>query len=1184
MSLWTSSALAIPKGAQVVAGQASIVQTGSELIVRAASNSIINFQSFNISSGESVVFIEPSASSRVLDRVTGPGASFIDGSLQANGQVYLVNPQGIFIGPSGVVNVAGLVAVGGSIADSDFLSGNNHFTGLTGAVSNSGTIRANSAYLVGSQILNSGTINGAGGCVVMAAGSDVYVGQPMDGLFVKVAPQAVANQNTSGVGDVYSLALSNTGSVKASNIVLNGQGGGVQVSGSLDASTSAAGAKGGQVIVTGGTVALNSATVNASGPSGGGTIKIGGDLHGNSDIPAADTASVSSDSTLTADALTDGAGGQIVVWSSSQTDFAGQISARGAGSGVGGDAEISSKNELQFTGSSNLAGPGGSGTLLFDPANVTIETNGTQSISENISSTNATAPSDISVTSLVALLHTQNVGIEATGTITIASPINDTSDTNSLVLSAPSIVLNAGITLNGGMFFEPLNGGAGTISISMPPGSPANNIQFTSNSGSIVFGDAVTCTADLGVSSTVQVSFLGNLTATGSFYSGGTGALVLGSPGGPALTIMSGNTGESNNSFGSFGPVHLNSNVTLETNSNLSAPNSTSADGKSTYVQFNSTLDGPGSLTVSPKGADTIYFYNPVGANVPLGALTINIPAVQGWVQTNVYANVTTTGDQNYGTYVVIPAPQNTGQSITIASTTGSVDFHWGTNTQGAPAYAINATEGIVNNGTVPDFQSLTLLASKTVTINGAVAMSQTSALSGGSLTVDATLIHVNNGAGISTTGNMVFWGPVILESGESDFFSSYNASVAFQNGISPSTASFGVNADQNLYYGGSVTAEINSQQASEVFYTPLSGTAPTLPTITNTGSTPITSVPAIQYPNIITAPSLSIPQPAPSSPGDFDVSITLVADDTANDDPVSSWTVNWGDKTSSTVAAAAENVSTLTSKTIVAHDYSKAGTYEISAQAVDEQNDKPSVSPISISLVNATSNVIQHTSSTSGSSATASNVVDQDTAIETAVAALVVPTHSSAPVSTKVKLSAAAMRDLQDLGINTHEASETLQTGVFTSISIIDDVPPPSEANVRAVSVSRLDGDRVRDVLDNVYRPIFYSNGKSRREEIKSELAEAISRFRGGDSGKPVDPAEFALYVHANATAPEGLQVAADVQSMSNLSGQIDTLGLNSAEALQSKTYWTSHVTPTGLGLPPRWLLNVLEASRNSK
>ena len=97
-----------PTGGAVTSGSANITTNGLVTTINQATNTAaINWQSFNIASGEKVQFIQPSASAVALNRVVGNDASAIYGTLSANGKVFLMIPNGILFDPGAHVNVGG---------------------------------------------------------------------------------------------------------------------------------------------------------------------------------------------------------------------------------------------------------------------------------------------------------------------------------------------------------------------------------------------------------------------------------------------------------------------------------------------------------------------------------------------------------------------------------------------------------------------------------------------------------------------------------------------------------------------------------------------------------------------------------------------------------------------------------------------------------------------------------------------------------------------------------------------------------------------------------------------------------------------------------------------------------------------------------------------------------------------
>jgi filamentous hemagglutinin family protein len=175
-----ASAADLPEGAQVAAGEAQFSQSATTLNIQQNSDRLItNWQSFNIGQGNTVNFVQPSASSVALNRVVGSDPSRIQGALNANGQVFLVNPNGVLFAPGAQVNVGGIVATTHSISDKNFLEGRYQFGGQSPhAVVNQGNInsaRGGYVSLVAARVVNQGTINTPEGQVLLGAGSEVLL-------------------------------------------------------------------------------------------------------------------------------------------------------------------------------------------------------------------------------------------------------------------------------------------------------------------------------------------------------------------------------------------------------------------------------------------------------------------------------------------------------------------------------------------------------------------------------------------------------------------------------------------------------------------------------------------------------------------------------------------------------------------------------------------------------------------------------------------------------------------------------------------------------------------------------------------------------------------------------------------------------------------------------------------------
>ncbi|MGO4854373.1 two-partner secretion domain-containing protein [Phaeovulum sp. W22_SRMD_FR3] len=482
-------AQALPEGATVAAGSASISTgaPGSMVITQGTDTAVINWNSFSIGSGGTVDIRQPDATAALLNRVTGDSTSTIYGSLTANGQVYLVNPNGIFIGPSGQVSTGGFVASTLDISDADFQAGRLRFggTGQSAAVVNQGTIstlRGGYAALLGGSVDNAGVIRVPMGRVGLGAGEQVTLDLAGDGFLQVALPSESDDAATTALVRNSGTIIANGGQVElmaatardaarqtinmsgviearsvggqSGAIVLGGgSGGAVRISGRMDVSAAAPAssptpparpAVGGAITVTGADISLTGASLNASGAAGGGTIRIGGDARGEGDLPHAETVSMDATSSLRADALTNGDGGRIILWSDLLTDARGTFSARGgAEGGDGGFVEVSGHDDLRYFGRTDTRAPQGqTGMLLLDPVDYTLPgSSDAATIEANL------ATSDVTIS-------TTGSGTDA-GNITINEALSWTAFTALYFYADNNIVLNSPITgPAGGLYFS----------------------------------------------------------------------------------------------------------------------------------------------------------------------------------------------------------------------------------------------------------------------------------------------------------------------------------------------------------------------------------------------------------------------------------------------------------------------------------------------------------------------------------------------------------------------------------------------------------------------------------------------------------------------------------------------------------------------------------------------------------
>lgn len=418
-------AYALPQGPNIVAGQVAISQPAAgRMNVTASNGAIINWNKFSIGAGETTRFIQPSASSAVLNRVVGGNVSQLLGQLQANGRVFLINSNGIVIGNGARIDTNGFLASTLDITDSDFLAGKLRFfaTPESGSIVNRGTIVTSAGgqvILLAPNIENSGLIETPGGELLLAAGRKIELANPhLDSVTFEVqAPtDSVLNLGKliadNGAISVFAGTLKNGGEVRA-NRIAQGADGSVYLSASSELELQAGGSvrsdgfaggsiridsaagtariagaisargddgKGGDILVTGNRIALESgALVDVSGAKGGGQIRVGGDFQGrNPDVVNAERVFVDANAQLNADAGQQGDGGRIIIWSDDMTRYYGALSTQGGRqSGNGGFAEVSGKQNLEFFGTANLGAPQGTqGTLLLDPLDLIVANSG----------------------------------------------------------------------------------------------------------------------------------------------------------------------------------------------------------------------------------------------------------------------------------------------------------------------------------------------------------------------------------------------------------------------------------------------------------------------------------------------------------------------------------------------------------------------------------------------------------------------------------------------------------------------------------------------------------------------------------------------------------------------------------------------------------------------------------------
>jgi filamentous hemagglutinin family protein len=664
--VWAALFLAAPvfaagiSGGVVSAGSASITQSGSLTTVKQSSDkAVINWGNFSIGNGSSVRFVQPSASSIVLNRVTGSQASVIQGALQANGQVWVLNPNGVLIAPGSQVVTGSFLATTRSLTDQQFMAGNYAFTdgGVPGAsVINQGSIivaEGGYAVLAGEAVRNEGYIEANLGQVVLGGAKAFTLDLSGDNTlaFVVTAPVDVTPTDGKAIVD-------NTGSIQAAGgrvlmtaraasqvvgqvintdgvvaatsaqmvngkIVLDGGAGAASVGGNLNASGKAFGQTGGSIDVNAQKIQVKAtAKLDVSGDAGGGKIAIGGggpSTRTQSFTPAAST-TIASGARLDASAVTRGDGGEILVFADLKnplafTQVAGTLIARGGSQAGNGGFVETSGYRLDVSGIvvNTLAPKGRTGLWLLDPVNITISgadtAPGECSITDNACST-------IKATELVTQLNAgTDVYLTADQSITVSADVNWGNAQTLSLTAGTSISINATIT------------GKGVLLLTAGTGITVNN-QISMDFKAFGIG-TVTMTSNAGITIAAPVLAASQITLNANKIAGSSESLTIGAE--LHSHVIAVDAGNGWLTVAAAGQINAGALIGLTAKDvTLSGPVSASAVGNTvtisgaSSVNVNSAVTGD-TLAVTAAGGTITLAADLSATGATLSAPTLNV-------------------------------------------------------------------------------------------------------------------------------------------------------------------------------------------------------------------------------------------------------------------------------------------------------------------------------------------------------------------------------------------------------------------------------------------------------------------------------------------------------------------------------------------------------------------------------
>ncbi|MCK8961777.1 filamentous hemagglutinin N-terminal domain-containing protein, partial [Haemophilus influenzae] len=288
------------QGMDVVHGTATMQVDGNKTIIRNSVDAIINWKQFNIDQNEMVQFLQENNNSAVFNRVTSNQISQLKGILDSNGQVFLINPNGITIGKDAIINTNGFTASTLDISNENIKARNFTFEQTKdkalAEIVNHGLItvgKDGSVNLIGGNVKNKGVISVNGGNISLLAGQKITISDianPTITYSIAAPENEVVNLGEifakGGNINIRAANIRNQGKLsadsvskdKSGNIVLSAKEGEAEIGGVISAQNQQA--KGGKLMITGDKVTLKTgAVIDLSGKEGGETY-LGGDERG----------------------------------------------------------------------------------------------------------------------------------------------------------------------------------------------------------------------------------------------------------------------------------------------------------------------------------------------------------------------------------------------------------------------------------------------------------------------------------------------------------------------------------------------------------------------------------------------------------------------------------------------------------------------------------------------------------------------------------------------------------------------------------------------------------------------------------------------------------------------------------------------------------------------------------------
>lgn len=458
----------LPTGYSVNNGNVAVSTSGTNMTIKQTTDKAsVNWQSFSIGSAASVNIQQNSASSVLLNRVVGNDPSQVFGKLTANGQVILINPNGIVFGKGGSVTASTFTASTFGLSDQDFAKGKYNYTrnGSTAGVTVedgatiSTTASAGYVALIGASVDNQGTISTKQGAVVLAAGESVALPTAMtDNISVPLSGKVRLELQPSTINAM----VSNSGSITT---------------------------EGGQVLMQAAALSdavasvTHTGTIETTGTQGG-AVTLQAD-HGNIKVAG----SIKANSTGKDERGLQRKGGDIIIGRDEQTGvLANKTDVTKANlESTGGFVETSA-NYLDFGGVDVKAGH-----WLLDPYNITIGSSEATSISTALNTTAL-----VTVTTAASGLGSTGAG---DGNITVSSNILKSSGNTSTL----ELLADNGITINGGVSIKGTSTSGG-LNVKLVSKGTTTNTNISKNSRGISLFGSINTNGTVVIDSTTKLT------------------------------------------------------------------------------------------------------------------------------------------------------------------------------------------------------------------------------------------------------------------------------------------------------------------------------------------------------------------------------------------------------------------------------------------------------------------------------------------------------------------------------------------------------------------------------------------------------------------------------------------------------------------------------------------------------